>query len=191
MIPLSLTWNGRGCRHTANKDGHVGQDAIWSKKGLNLETEHRRIRAFRPEDQEPARTLILRGLAERWGNLDQSKNPDLDNIARHYADGVFLVTEIGGQIVATGALIPETQGVGRIVRMSVARARRRRGVGRQMLYALIEWARVLGYQRLVLETTATWADAIAFYRAHGFRPVGERDGDAHFVLDLAERFPPR
>lgn len=156
-----------------------------------METEHARIRAFRPEDQQAARTLILRGLAERWGELDQTKNPDLEDIARHYADGVFLVAEIGGQIVATGALIPERQGVGRIVRMSVARARRRRGLGRQMLYALLEWARVLGYQRLVLETTATWTDAIAFYRAHGFRPVGKQDGDAHFVLDLADRYPAR
>lgn len=156
-----------------------------------MQIEETTIRTFRPEDQEAARALILRGLAERWGELDETMNPDLDNIARHYTDGVFLVAVSAGQIVASGALIPESEGVGRIVRMSVARSRRRQGLGRRMLYALCERARAVGYRQLVLETTATWADAIAFYRAHGFRPLGERAGDMHFVLELEEAFPSR
>lgn len=144
------------------------------------------IRDFKPEDQQAARSLILQGLAERWGDLDETLNPDLDDIACTYADGVFLVAVQDGQLIATGALIPEGDGVGRIVRMSVARSHRRRGIGRQLLQALREWAHALGYHRLVLETTSTWADAIAFYQAHGFHPVAARDGDLHFVLDLSE-----
>lgn len=155
-----------------------------------MQNEQPRIRVFRPADQAAARTLILRGLAERWGELDETRNPDLDDIADHYADGLFLVAVDDGQIVATGALIPEGERVGRVVRMSVARDRRRRGIGRQMLYALWEAAIQRGYRRLVLETTATWVDAVAFYRAHGFRPVGEQHGDMHFVLELSQDIPP-
>ena len=143
------------------------------------------IRPFRRSDEAAARRLILDGLRERWGELDEAKNPDLDDIANSYADGRFLVACLRDEVIGTGALILEAAGVGRIVRMSVARSRRREGVGTRMLEALLEEARAGGYRRVVLETTATWEDAIAFYRWHGFRRVAVRDGDAHFVRELS------
>lgn len=142
------------------------------------------IRPFRPCDQVAARHLILDGLRERWGELDETKNSDLDDIADCYANGFFLVACLRDEVIGTGALIPEAAGVGRIVRMSVAQSRRREGVGRQILEALLERARAAGYRRVVLETTATWEDAIAFYHRHGFQTVGVRDGDMHFVREL-------
>lgn len=142
------------------------------------------IRSFRARDQAAARRLILSGLQERWGHLDEAKNPDLDDIAASYEEGLFLVAYTGERLVATGALLAEGERVGRIVRMSVARDVRRRGVGRRMLQALLEAARIRGYGKIVLETTATWADAIAFYRREGFRPLGIRDGDVHFEKEL-------
>lgn len=142
------------------------------------------IRSFRARDQAAARRLILSGLQERWGHLDETKNPDLDDIAASYEEGLFLVAYTGERLVATGALLAEGERVGRIVRMSVARDVRRRGVGRRMLQALLEAARIRGYGKIVLETTATWADAIAFYRREGFRPLGIRDGDVHFEKEL-------
>lgn len=143
-----------------------------------------RIRPFRPDDQPAAKALILAGLAEHWGRLDPTLNPDLDDIAASYADAVFLVAELDGQIVGTGVLVAETAVVGRIVRMSVARAQRRRGIARQLLAALIAAAQAKQYTQLVLETTATWDDAIGFYRAAGFSSLGVWEGDHHFVLKL-------
>lgn len=142
------------------------------------------IRPFRSRDQAAARRLILSGLQERWGHLDETKNPDLDDIAAAYAGGLFLVAYRGERLVATGALLAEGEGVGRIVRMSVARDVRRRGVGRRMLQALLEAARARGYGKVALETTATWADAVAFYRREGFRSLGIRHGDMHFEKEL-------
>lgn len=142
------------------------------------------IQPFRPCDQAAARRLILDGLRERWGELDETKNADLDDIADYYDDGFFLVACLRDEVIGTGALIPEAAGVGRIVRMSVARTLRRQGVGRKILAALLEQAQAAGYRRVVLETTATWKDAIAFYSRHGFQTVGVRDGDMHFVREL-------
>jgi GNAT superfamily N-acetyltransferase len=142
------------------------------------------IRPFAPADQEAARSLVLRGLAERWGWLDESKNADLDNIAATYADGVFLVARLGEELVGTGALLAEGREIGRVVRMSVARKQRRQGVGRRLLQALLAAARARGYRRVVLETTATWQDAVAFYSEQGFRPVAVRNGEMHFAYDL-------
>jgi len=142
------------------------------------------IEPFALADQMAARAVILAGLEERWGVLDPSLNPDLDDIATHYAAGVFLVARVEGALVGTGALIPEDEGIGRIVRMSVLRRLRRRGIGTRILCALLDAARRSGYHTLVLETTETWDDAIAFYLSHGFRIVGRRGGDVHFEMPL-------
>lgn len=142
------------------------------------------IRPFRSRDQAAARCLVLDGLRQRWGELDETKNPDLNDITEHYADSFFLVACLRDEVVGTGALVPEAAGVGRIVRMSVVQSLRRQGVGRQILEALLERARSAGYRRVVLETTATWKDAIAFYRRYGFQMIAVRDGDMHFVREL-------
>lgn len=144
------------------------------------------IERYTPADQSAAQALILAGLEERWGTLDPSLNPDLSDIAASYATGVFLVARLAGRLVGTGALTLESEGVGRIVRVSVARAHRRRGIGARILQALLDEARARGYHTLVLETTETWDDAIAFYLRHGFRIVARRHGDVHFAMALAQ-----
>ena len=142
------------------------------------------IRPFQPEDQEPVRDLILAGLEEYWGTLDESKNLDLHNIVDSYRDGIFLVACLEQQIVCTGALLPRSAETAEIVRMSVARHLRRQGLGRQMLAELCSRAYQRGFRQVILETTATWKNAIAFYQAFGFQISHFADGDVYFTLDL-------
>lgn len=145
------------------------------------------LRPFAPADQAAAQTLILTGLGERWGWIDPTLNPDLDDIARTYAAGYFLVGELHGEVVATGALIPEAEGIWRVVRMSVRRDLRGRGIGRRVLTALLDHARQQGSRAVVLETTSTWTDAVEFYTRAGFQQVEVRDGETHMVLPLVHR----
>jgi GNAT superfamily N-acetyltransferase len=142
------------------------------------------IRPFQPHDQEPVRDLILAGLEEYWGTLDESKNPDLQDIADSYRDGIFLVACLEQQIVCTGALLPRSAETAEIVRMSVARHLRRQGLGRQMLAELCSRAYRRGFRQVILETTATWKNAIAFYQAFGFQISHFADCDVYFTLDL-------
>ncbi len=142
------------------------------------------IRPFHLEDQSAVRALILAGLEEHWGVLDLTKNPDLDDIAASYGDAIFLTAWIGDQLVGTGALVHEAEGVARIVRMSVTGSMRRRGVGKALLARLCKEAETAGYRQIVLETTSEWQDAIVFYTRFGFRVIGAWDGDTHFVLNL-------
>lgn len=142
------------------------------------------IRPFQSSDQTAAQTLILDGLADYWGKIDPALNPDLNNIAKSYQSGIFLIAEINKKLVGTGALIPESENIGRIVRMSVDQTVRRQGIGQKILNALIQQAQQRKYTHIVLETTATWQGAIAFYTSFGFNPVGEKDGDMHFELTL-------
>jgi GNAT superfamily N-acetyltransferase len=142
------------------------------------------IRPFEREDQGQARQLILNGLAEHWGWLDPSKNPDLDDIAACYAGGVFLVAEHRGEIVGTGGLLPGVDGSAQIVRVHVAEHFRLVGVGSLIMDKLSERARSLGFMRLVLETTATWEDAIAFYQRLGFQITHHLNGDVYMAKQL-------
>jgi putative acetyltransferase len=58
--------------------------------------------------------------------------------------------------------------------MSVRASHRRRGIGRALLEAGIEWARSIGITRLELYVFADNAPAIALYEALGFAHEGRR-----------------
>ncbi len=139
---------------------------------------------FRPEDQPPVRALILAGLKEHWGVLDESKNPDLEDIATSYAKGVFLIAWQEEEIVGTGAFRPISEDTVEIVRMSVKREKRRQGIGREILTELCWRAYRQGYRRAILETTVSWDEAIAFYRAFGFEVTHQAGDEVYFALDL-------
>jgi putative acetyltransferase len=146
------------------------------------------IRRFAVADQEAAKQLILVGLGERWGWIDSTLNPDLNDIALTYASGIFLVAYLDGELVGTGALIPEVTPEGsnalRVVRMSVRTDLRRKGIGRRILDRLLDEARASCCHKIVLETTSTWTDAVRFYTRYGFQVVGEMDGETHMILEL-------
>ena len=139
---------------------------------------------FRRENQQAVKRLILAGMKEHWGRLDESKNPDLEDIASAYADGVFLVAWQDGEIVGTGAFRPVSDETVEIVRMSVKREERRQGIGREILMALCRRAHDEGYRKAVLETTPSWQEVIAFYQAFGFEITHYTGDDVYFALDL-------
>jgi GNAT superfamily N-acetyltransferase len=139
---------------------------------------------FRPENQTAVKHLILAGLTEHWGQLDPTKNPDLNDIGATYAHAAFLVAWWHGTIVGTGALIPRSAHSAELVRMSVAAHMRRHGIGTRLLEHLVAHAKTWGHRHLILETTATWHGVIAFYQRHRFQITHYRDGNVYFVLDL-------
>ena len=143
-----------------------------------------KIKPFRLADQVPVKALVLEGLAEHWGFLDESKNPDLDDIAKNYAEGIFLVAWRDEEIVGTGAFIPRSAEQVEIVRMSVKKELRRQGIGRKILTELCQRAEQAAYREVILETTATWQGVIDFYRQFGFEITHYQNGDVYFKLDL-------
>ncbi len=145
---------------------------------------HVQIRPFEPRDQPAARALILAGLGEHFGFIDETLNPDLADISTTYADGVFFVACDGDTIVGTGALTPQPDGSAIVSRMSTAATCRRRGVARAVLMRLAYEARERRCARLVLGTNADWQDAIAFYLAFGFSEMRRTPTGVLFELAL-------
>ena len=85
-----------------------------------------------------------------------------------------------GQPVATGRLLPD----GHIGRMAVRKSARGQGIGAQVLRALLEEAKRLGYRELVLHAQT---HAVEFYARHGFDLRGEEFMEAgipHRIMTL-------
>lgn len=146
-----------------------------------------RIRPFEPRDQETARMLILAGLGEHFGWIDETRNPDLDDIAANYIQrgSIFIVAEIDGKLVGTAALIPESKDTGRIVRVSVSQMQRRKGIGRVLVSHLLDAARYKGFAQVRVSTDNGWEDAIGLYGHCGFTEYKRDEIGVYFVRGLA------
>lgn len=83
------------------------------------------------------------------------------------------VAELGETVMAYAVLM---QGVddAELLDIGVAESYQRRGLGRELLEAMLLLARELGKQRVVLEVRASNAAAIALYRAVTFVEMGLR-----------------
>jgi GNAT superfamily N-acetyltransferase len=125
------------------------------------------IERFDPAMQDAFRTLVLDGMAERWGVVDESLNTDLNDIDAHYGRDHVRVAIDGATVVGTGILLIRATD-GEIVRMSVHRNYRRRGIARQVLAELVNLAAGYGVKRIVVETNARWIEARNLYEAFGF-----------------------
>lgn len=87
-----------------------------------------------------------------------------------------------GQAVATGRLLPSTDGVTKIGRMAVHRVLRGCGLGEQVLLALMAVARERGDHEVVLNAQRS---AESFYARLGYRPRGapfQEAGIAHIEM---------
>ncbi len=137
------------------------------------EVEHRPrwlIEPLTSATHNDARRLILDGLAERWGTMDASLNPDLDDMLHAYGESLTLVAHplAGGALCGTGTVIRRDAQTAEIVRMSVAFTERRSGLGRLLVDRLVEQAAAWRGREVIVETSAAWTDALAFYWANGF-----------------------
>jgi len=83
------------------------------------------------------------------------------------SDAVHALALAAGTPIGTGRLLRD----GRIGRMAVMPAWRRRGVGSAILQSLLEAARALGCIHICLHAQT---HAIAFYARHGFVAVGDK-----------------
>jgi GNAT superfamily N-acetyltransferase len=146
------------------------------------------VHTLRIDEHDAVRSLILSGLVEHWGTIDQRLNRDLDDLAATYAKGTILVACDGGEVVGTGTVFPRDHASAEIVRMSVSPAYRRTGLGRRLVDELVKTAQEWAMSRVVLETSAHWTEVVQFYVGCGFTvthfETGEFGRDAWFEMKL-------
>jgi GNAT superfamily N-acetyltransferase len=153
-----------------------------------------RFEELGPHNQHEARGLILAGLAEHWGSVDPTLNPELDDMVQSYGHGrTVVVRGAAGTVVGTATILPRPGNRAEILRMSVATEVRRQGLGRRMVTELLATARQWGADCVVLETTSAWSEVVQFYLSCGFAithtEAGDFGDDTWFEHHIGEHHP--
>jgi putative acetyltransferase len=130
--------------------------------------------ATSPEDVSLARGLLLE-YAEALG-VDlhfQGFDRELASLPGDYAppEGRLLLARVEDRLAGCVALRALEPGVCEMKRLYIRPEFRGRGVGRALAGAVIDAAREEGYGRMRLDTLPSMIEAIALYRALGFRPI--------------------
>jgi ribosomal protein S18 acetylase RimI-like enzyme len=119
--------------------------------------------------------------------------PDLADVMTSFVEcgGDFVVAEIDGELVGMGGIKPTGTSRGEVLRVRVHPARRRRGVGQQVMRELEERAVALGLGELHLDTADNQPEAVAFYRALGYQETGRerQPGWSWTLVYFVKRLP--
>ncbi len=118
-------------------------------------------------------------LAEKIDGISTAHVPDPDPEAWAYRPprGTFLLARADdGTALACVALKRVDATIGEVKRLWVAPAARGMGLARRMMGAVEDAARALGMTTLRLDTNAALTEAIALYRATGWRDTAPYTG---------------
>jgi ribosomal protein S18 acetylase RimI-like enzyme len=143
------------------------------------------IRRFAPDDWPLYRTLRLAALAESpdaFGSTFAHESARTDD---EWATRLSQGASSAHQLPLLGEVDSEPAGLAwvrlndeagenaaHVYQMWVAPNHRRRGVGRALLDAAVDWARSVGASALVLHVTSGNSEAARLYEAAGFAPTG-------------------
>lgn len=130
------------------------------------------IREFRPGDEVSFRTLNEEWIA-RYFRIEPKEAEILADPKRMILDpgGRILFATLEGRCVGCCALRRMTDTEFEVAKMAVTPACQGAGIGRRLLVAVIETARIMAAKRLYLETNHTLSPAIRMYESVGFTHI--------------------
>lgn len=130
-----------------------------------------------PMDEEPARTLAA-AMVAAMAELYDGKEIDGDDMPKASPrelgppGGAFLVGFDGGAAVCCGGIKRLQDDACELKRMYVVPEARGTGAGRELLAALEDRARAMGYAIARLDTGPRQPEAEAWYRRAGYAEIG-------------------
>ena len=126
----------------------------------------------RARADQPAIRALIEQLDRYLHSLYPAESNHLLPIDQLLAPNVrFLAAQRGGAILGIGAVLLR-EGYGEIKRVYVPPSARGQGIARRLIEALVEEARDARLPLLRLETGIHQPEALALFRAHGFRQIG-------------------
>ncbi|MEN9736726.1 MAG: hypothetical protein RL129_1437, partial [Actinomycetota bacterium] len=99
----------------------------------------------------------------------------IDQIKSEYvAPGRFyIVAEFEGRVIGYAGIVKRGES-GDVLTISVAKAHRRKGIGRELLRRLIDWARTNKCEAMMLEVRVGNEEATPLYTSFGFMEISRR-----------------
>lgn len=138
---------------------------------------------------QPLVDELSREYDERYGLNDGI--PSSVELSRYPAElftaahgGVFLLVQVGDEIVAGGAFRRADATTVEIKRIWTSSAHRRRGYARLVMAELEREASARGYTRSTLTTGARQPEAVALYLDLGYEPLFDLEGDLEKISFL-------
>jgi GNAT superfamily N-acetyltransferase len=139
----------------------------------------------------------LKGLvAEQQAEIADRYDNNEDHDPPVHADARYLLMRDGGQAIGCAAVQPLEPRIGELKRMYIVPDERGRGLGRALLRAVEDLAKVAGYEVLRLETGWAQPEAVALYDSAGYSritPYGywkDEPGSICFEKSLTTAPPP-
>ena len=158
------------------------------------------IREYQASDRESFIRLSVEWIEEHF-SIESEDRAQLESLVEHSDQGTQLfVAELDGVVIGCGALVQPhyDPADGRkwleIVKMTIDRDHRGRGIGSRILKTLITSAREQAADAIWLETNDALQPAIQLYKRHGFKalsrdqfwPTEYARCNVQMVFDLVE-----
>jgi len=148
-----------------------------------------RMRRYEAADNDQVWALHREGVLDEGGNpkVDPKYDADLTRLEEVYlGEGCnFWVVEAPEGLVGMAAISRVDAVTGRLRRMRVTKAWRRKGVAKALLDEGIDFCRACGYERLILDTTEHQTAAQRMYESAGFAKLGQRSLGPFVIYDYA------
>lgn len=144
------------------------------------------IRYLTKKDEDKSKKLIINGLKEYFDKYDENLNPDLKNLFKTYTNNnnLLIIGLYKEELISTAGLKEENKNIARIVRMSVKKEFRQKGIASLMIDELEKIAKNKGYKKIVLETTKSWKKVINFYKKNNYIEYEKEDSNIHFIKKI-------
>ena len=147
-----------------------------------------RLRSYEATDHDQVWALHREGVVgttRDYPTVDPKYDEDLTRLEEVYlGEGSnFWVVEAPGGLVGMAAIRRVDASTGRLRRMRVTEAWRRKGVAKALLDEAITFCRACGYDRLILDTTEQQTAAQRMYESAGFVKLGQRSLGPFVIYD--------
>lgn len=101
----------------------------------------------------------------------KKKDQDLLNIQHYYKNGLFLVAEEEGKIVACGSMFLDENSNGHLSKLLVNKKYRKLGIGSEILEMLIQHAKIKGSGQVMASFSNDMKPAFKFLEGFNFQEV--------------------
>jgi putative acetyltransferase len=136
---------------------------------------------------EPAITVLVFDVMKEFGlePKPDGAESDLKNIEAHYfgRDGIFLVAESDKQIVGIAGARRSSENELELVRMAVGKTFRGKGIARDLMRTVVNYAKDMGYGRIQVEPARQYPGGDRALMAWGFTSDDEEDAQPVWYFD--------